>query len=274
MLSAFRNSLIFLGLVTATAFLASSCGNVQKLTYLQGSFDTAKLSIITPIEPIVRKGDLLSIIVFSDNPEATKIYNQSVITTPSTAESIASSAILPAITGGSPSAPGYQVDENGNIVFQGLGLLHVAGLTKAQLKDTLDSRLNKYLKNPYYNIRFLNYKFTVLGEVAKPGVISIPGERINLLEALALAGDMTFYGRRDNIQVIRESNGKREFARLDITKPDIITSPYFYLQQNDLVIVEATDKKAAASDQVTTRNISLFLAVVSTFAIVYSIFRK
>jgi polysaccharide export outer membrane protein len=113
----------------------------------------------------------------------------------------------------------------------------------------------------------------MLGEVNHPGIFSIPGQHINLLEALGMAGDMTFYGRRDNVLVIRENNGKREFGRLDVTKPEVMTSPYFYLQQKDVVIVEATKKKVAANDQVTTRNISIALAAASTFAIIYSIFR-
>jgi polysaccharide export outer membrane protein len=152
--------------------------------------------------------------------------------------------------------------------------IHIEGLTTAALKDTLDARLAPYLQHPYYSIRFLNYKFTMLGEVNKPGVVSIPGERINILEAIALAGDLTFYARRDSVLVIRENNNKREFARLDLRKPEIMASPYFYLQQNDIVIFEPTKKKVAANDVVTTRNITLLLAVISTFTVVYSIFHK
>lgn len=252
----------------------SSCENTRRLIYMQGSFDTAKLSQVNPVEPIIRKGDIISIIVYSDNPDATKIYNQSLITTVSASSaSVATPGVSQSVSGISPSAPGYQVDEDGNIVFQGIGKIHIEGLTKASLKDTLDVRLTPFLKNPYYNIRFLNYKFTMLGEVTKPGLVSIPGERINLLEAIALAGDLTFFGRRDNVLVIRENNNKREFARLDLTKPDIMKSPYFYLQQNDIVIVEPTKKKAAANDVVTIRNITLALSVVTSFAVVYSIFR-
>jgi polysaccharide export outer membrane protein len=113
----------------------------------------------------------------------------------------------------------------------------------------------------------------MLGEINKPGVINIPGEKINLLEALALAGDMTFYGRRDNVLVIRQSNGRREFGRMDITKPEIMGSPYFYLQQNDIVIVEANNKKVAANDVVLVRNISLAATILSMIAILYGIFR-
>jgi polysaccharide export outer membrane protein len=243
---------------------------------MQGNFDTAQLSQVNAVEPVIRKGDILSIIVYSDNPEATKIYNQSLIAMQSGPVSSAdngASAASRVSAGSSPAAAGYQVNEHGDIMFQGIGLLHVEGLTKAQLTDTLDERLSPFLQHPYYSIRFLNYKFTILGEVVKPGVVSSPGERINLLEAIALAGDLTFYGRRDNVLVIRENNNKREFARLDLTKPDILKSPYFYLQQNDMVIVEPNKKKAAANDVATARNISIALAFVSTFAIVFSLFR-
>jgi polysaccharide export outer membrane protein len=250
----------------------SSCGDTKQLVLLQGKFDTAKLSIINPVEPIIRKGDIMSIIVYSDNPDATKIYNQSLIVTGNAAV-IAPSGEA-AVGGAPPAAPGYQVDVDGNIVFQGLGKIHIEGLTKAALKDTLDARLMPFLQHPYYSIRFLNFKFTMMGEVTRPGVISIPGERINILEAIALAGDLTFYARRDSVLVIRENNNKREFARLDLRKPEIMASPYFYLQQNDIVIFEPTKRKVAANDVVTTRNITLALAIISTFTVVYSIFHN
>jgi polysaccharide export outer membrane protein len=247
----------------------SSCGNARQLMLMQGKFDTAKLSIINPVEPIIRKGDILSIIVYSDNPEATKIYNQSLITTGNS-----SNAQSQGIGGNAPSAGGYQVDEDGKIVFQGLGKIKVEGLTKAALKDTLDARLTPYLNNPYYSIRFLNYKFTMLGEINKPGVISIPGERINILEAIAMGGDLTFYARRDSVLIIRENNNKREFARLDLKQPQIMASPYFYIQQNDIIIFEPNNRKVAANDIVTTRNITLALAIISTVAVIYSLVRQ
>jgi len=238
---------------------------------MQGPFDTAKLSVINPIEPTIRRGDILSIVVYSDNPEATKIYNQSLITT-SNMSAIASTGVTQAIGGAAPSAAGYQVDGDGNIVFQGIGKIYVEGLTKAALKDTLDVRLGPYLQHPYYSIRFLNFKFTMLGEVTRPGIISIPGERINILEAIAMAGDLTSYSRRDSVFFIRENNNRREFAWLNLTKPDIMASPYFYLQQNDIVIFEPTKKKSVANDVVTVRNVSLASTIVSTLAILYSIF--
>src|ERR1700676_3863264 len=251
----------------------SSCGDTKQLVLMQGRFDTAKLSIINPVEPIIREGDILSIIVYSDNPEATKIYNQSLIAT-GNASVISPSGDAQTVGGSPPAAPGYQVDIQGNIVFQGLGKIYVEGLTKAALKDTLDARLSPYLQHPYYSIRFLNYKFTMMGEVTRPGIVSIPGERINILEAIAMVGDLTSYARRDSVFIIRENNNKREFAWLNLTKPAVMASPYFYLQQNDIVIFEPTRKKSVANDVVTVRNVSLAATVVSTLAILYSIFHK
>jgi polysaccharide export outer membrane protein len=283
-----RRSLFVLGAgLLFLAFVGSSCGDTRQITYMQGKFDTTKLSEIKITEPIIQKGDLLSIIVYSDNPAATALYNQSLITVSNSSSSGATSgggngnngagggsgSSAGAINTGSPTTPGYLVDEMGNIQFQGLGILHIAGLTKYQLKDTLDSRLKEFLKNQYYTIRFMNYRFTMLGEVQRPGIFSIPGEHVSMLEAIGLAGDLTFYGRRDNVLVMRENNGKRQWGRLDLTKPDILASPYFYLQQNDVVIVEATRRKVAASDQVTARNISIAATIATTFAILYSIFK-
>jgi polysaccharide export outer membrane protein len=278
-----RGVLLLQGLVTGLLVtIFSSCGNTRGLVYLQGKFDTAELSKVVYPEPIIQKGDILGIIVYSDNPEATRIYNQSEITvagSSSLASGAGSTGANPtsggggSISGTSPAAGGYMVDENGNIEFQGLGVIHVDSLTRAQLKDTLDARLKNFLTNPYYAIRFLNYKFTMLGEVGKPGVYSIAGDRISLFDALGVCGDMTFFARRDNILVIRQSFGKRAFARLDITKPDILKSPYFYLQAGDVVIVEPNPKKVVANDQTTLRNVSILTAIVSTFAILYAVFK-
>lgn len=270
--------------VVLVCMVFCSCGDTRHLTYMQGKFDTAKLSQAQISEPIFRKGDLVSIIVYSDNPTATALYNQSLIIVSAGGSGSSggsaggsgggSGSMAGATGGGSPTTPGYLVDENGNIQFQGLGELHIEGLTKKQLRELLDSRLKEFLKNPYYTIRFMNYRFTMLGEVEHPGIFSIPGEHVSLLEAIGMAGDLTFYGRRDNVLIMRDSSGVRQWGRLDLTKPEVLASPYFYLQQNDVVYIEASRKKVAASDQVTTRNITLVASIVSTLAIVYSILRK
>src|SRR5579859_772960 len=137
--------LLLNGLVLAFfSTMLCSCGNTRHLVYMQGQFDTAKLSQSMPADPVIQKGDILSIIVYSDNPEATKIYNQTLITT-ATASAGAANAGVSEGLGAAPSTPGYLVDENGNIEFQGLGLLHVAGLTRTVLKDSLNFRLLPFL---------------------------------------------------------------------------------------------------------------------------------
>jgi polysaccharide biosynthesis/export protein len=271
-----------------SSFLFPSCLNTRNLTYLQGSFDTAKLSQVQIPEARIRPGDLLSIIIYSDNPEASALYNQSLIIvnngagasssggTGQTGTGGGTGSSAGAIGGGSPTTPGYLVDEDGDIQFQSpdLGTLHVEGLTRDSLKILLDTKLKPFQKHPYYTIRFMNYRFTMLGEVTHPGIFSIPGEHVSLLDALALAGDMTLYGRRDNILVIREKEGKREQARLDLTKPDIMLSPYYYLQQNDVVYVEANKRKVQANDQSTIKTVSIAATIISTIAIVISLLRN
>jgi polysaccharide export outer membrane protein len=265
--------LIYVLALGLLAGLSGSCVSTRPFIYMQGQFDTAKLSQIPVTESVIQKADLLGIIVYSDNPQATAPFNQQMTGGSAGSAGLASSPGTSSSTGGAPTSSGYLVDQRGNIPFQGMGLLHVEGLTRSQLMDTLNARLAQYLTNAYCTIRFLNNRFTMLGEVSKPGMYTIPGERLNILEAIGLAGDLTFYGRRDNVLVIRENNGKREFARLDLTKPEIMGSPFFYLQQNDMVIVEQNRKKAVANDQVAARNITIAATIISTLAILYSIFK-
>jgi polysaccharide export outer membrane protein len=255
-----------------------SCGDTRRLTYMQGKFDTARLSQVRLNDPVIQKGDMLSIVVYSDNPQATALYNQSVAVLPgaasgNTGNGTPSEGLTQNLSSNPPVSGGYLVDAQGDIQFQGLGRLHIAGYTRALLKDTLSLLLKDYLKNPYFNIRFLNYRVTILGELGKPGVYTIPGEHLNILEALGLAGDITIYGRRDNVMIIREENGKRSFGRLDLTKPEIMESSYFYLQQNDVVVVEPNKTKAASSD-VTGRNITIAATVVTALAVVVNLLRK
>ncbi|HTN06094.1 polysaccharide biosynthesis/export family protein [Agriterribacter sp.] len=252
--------------ILALCLLLFSCRTTRPVQYLQGPIDTAALSQINLPEPLIQKGDLIGITIYSDNPEATAVFNQQMNTTLAAGAASGAGAAT-GTTGSAPqSMPGYLVDANGNIRFQLLGELHVEGLTKAGLEDMLREKLTKYLMNPYCNIRFLNYKFTMLGEVAKQGVYSVPGEKINILEALGMAGDITLYGLKDSIMVVRETNGKRSFGNLDVSKPDIFASPYYYLQQNDIVIVKANPKKPDISEQESSRNFAR-AATISTILI-------
>ena len=175
---------------------------------------------------------------------------------------------------GSAQGTGYLVDTKGDIQFQDLGNLHVEGLDKAKLTELLTGKLKEYLTEPYVTIRFVNFKITIIGDVLKPGSYSIPSERVNILELLGLAGDLNITARRDNIRIIREQNGKREFGMIDLRTPDIFNSPFYQLKQNDIVYVDLSRNKAAASDQTTIRNISVGATIISTIALIYTIFRN
>ncbi len=260
----------FSALAALLIIVFSSCQPSKKMhqerLYLQG-IDSANItSLNIPVETI-QPADLLSITVFSDNPEATVIYNQ---------VQTGGGAIATTSSAGTNSAGGrgYLVDSRGNILFHGLGVLHVQGFTKMQLTDILQQKLDTFLKHPYVEIRFINKRVTILGEVAKPGIINMPEERVNIFDALAFSGDITNFGRRDNILVIREENGKRTMARLNIKEAAIYKSDYFYLHSGDLVYIEPIRKKPLGTDATTVRNISLAATIVSVVAIVYSIFKK
>lgn len=257
----------------------TSCTNTRRLQYMQGSFDTAALSQYSIPEAVIQQNDLLSIVVYSDNPLATAIYNQPLGGSGGSGTTATGTSSESGASGGGSASPGissggYLVDGEGNIQFQGIGVLHVEGLTKKGLKALLDSSLKTYLQNPYYSIRFLNYKITVIGDVAHPAIFSIPAERVNLLEALGLAGDLNITARRDNVLIIREQNGKREYGRIDLTRPDIFTSPFYQLKQNDVVYVDLTRNKAVAADQTTVRNIGIATSIISTIAIVLTVLRR
>lgn len=239
-------------LAIASVMLLMSCVNSRPAQYIQGQFDTTSVSTYLTKEPVIQRSDLISIIVFSDNAKNTELYN---------------------LPNAGVSGTGYLVDERGDIQLQGIGTVHVEGLTKRQLTDTLDRRLSPFLQNPHYNIRFLSYKITLIGELTKEGSYTIPNERVNVFEAIGLAGGLTVYARKENVMVIRESNGQRQIARLDLTDPQVFKSPFYFLQQNDMVVVEQNKAKAANTDQTTARNISLATGIISTLIFIYTVFR-
>jgi len=249
--------------------ITCSCGNVREMQYLQGQFDTAKMSQATYPVPVIQKNDLLNITVYSESPVASSYYNLPPITSTQTSAITQGAGTLSNM----PEEPSYLVDLNGEIQMPGLGRIPVAGLTKQQLDSVLISRLKDKLTNPYVVIRLASYRVTLIGEVSKPGQFTIPNERISLLEAIALAGDLTPFARRDNVLVIREINGERSYQRLNLKDPYVLNSPYFFLQPNDMVIVEPNKSKAAASDQVVVRNISLAVSLISVIAVIITLSR-
>lgn len=237
-------------------FFISFC-HPQKVIYLDNIGDAEINKTVDDLEPVIQKNDLLSITVSSPNPAATQIFNPSnTINVPS-------------------QANGYLVNQQGFIEFPLLGLVKAAGLTKKQLKESIAKTIvqNQLLVDPVVTVRYLNFKVTVLGEVAKPSVLTVADEKISLLEALGLAGDMTIYARRDNVLVIREEAGKRITKRLDLTSRDLFNSPYYYLKSNDIVYVEPGKAKAASAS--TTRQwIPIILSTLSVIGLLVWRFRR
>ncbi|WP_242693363.1 polysaccharide biosynthesis/export family protein [Sabulibacter ruber] len=210
-------------------------------------------------ELIIQPDDLLGITVSSLSPEANELFNNGTLVTPGSASN----------GSGSRLSEGYLVDKSGSINFPVLGKVKLAGLTKAQATDKMTLEIKKHVKNPIVNIRFLNFRFTVLGEVNKPDSYTVPTERINILEAIGLAGDLTLYGKRDNVLILREKDGVRSTARLNLAQKNLLESPYFYLQQNDIVYVEPHKIRASALSE-TRSDISLGLSIISLLTLILS----
>lgn len=217
-----------------------SCVDTRKAVLFNELNQASIQSKIENLEPVIQKNDLLSIIVTSRTPEASQIFNL-----PGTSSQVSN------FTNATTAAPGYLVNQEGYIQFPVLGSIKAAGLTKKDLTDNITKSLidGKLLLDPNVSIRYLNYKVTVIGEVAKPAVLNVPNEKITLLEALGLAGDMTIFARRDNVLVIRETDGVKNFTRLNLNSNEIFTSPYYYLKSNDIVYVEPTKQKVNQTNQ-------------------------
>ncbi len=252
------------GFLVLIIFAFGSCRTTKPAPYLQGNLDSLPYTQYKLPEPVIQKADLISIIIYSDNPAATAIYNQASGGGSSEGGSSGSQ-------GGSP--PGYLVDLEGNIRVHAIGSIHVEGLTKKQLNDLIVQKLIalQSLSNPYCVVQFINFKITVLGEVNKQGVYTIASEKATLLEALGMAGGLTDYGLKESVLVIRENQGKREYAKVDLSKANVIASPYFFLQQSDVVIVDATPTKQTAQDEKNLRNLALILSIISTIALISNI---
>lgn len=246
----------------ALVFFISSC-SVQKPTgynYLQNAKDTSGKEAVNFPTPLVQKGDILSIKVFSKangiNPLADAPYNYT--------EASSSSG------GSNLTMTGFLIDQNGNIDYPQLGSLHLEGLTREQVSDLVKSRLDTLLKEPVgVLVRFLNFKVSVLGEVKSPGTYTLPTERVTILEALGLSGDITDYGIKNKVMVIRENNGQVERGIIDLTSDSMFGSPYYRLQQNDVVFVESNGRRVRQLErQETAQQIGIASSIVTAIALI------
>ena len=249
---------VFLCLI---AFLAS-CSAPKEVLYLQDIASIKEENIDKNYEVIIHKDDLLAILVNSKDPELALPFNMPVVTYQSGAQTTAQQRLL-----------GYLVDQNGDIDFPILGKIHVEGLTRMQVTELIKQKLmsEDLIKDPIVTVQFLNFKVSVMGEVTRPGTFDISGDRITLLEALSMAGDLTIYGRRDRVAVIREKDGKRRILYHDLRSSDIFQSPCYYLQQNDIVYVEPNKAKTGQSRINSNNSVGVWLSAVSVLASITSL---
>jgi polysaccharide biosynthesis/export protein len=240
----------------------SSCFTPKRAVYnyLEDIKDTTFKKNVYIAEAIIQKNDLINIQITSASldPAVDQLYN-------SAQQSSSQNTQL----------MGYLVDIRGNIELPRLGTIHAEGLTKSELEQLIKEKLKGLLTQPTVLIRFLNFRITVLGEVGSPGVLTVPTERLSILEAVGMAGGITEYGTIKRVRVLRENNGVRETGVLDLTSQSIFQSPYYQLQQNDVILVDQTSYKLRqAEQQRVTQQISFALTIVTTIALLYNIFHK
>ena len=262
----FRKAKLLLGVL----LLLTGCTSYQKIPYLQ-DFETVNATeeLTAMYDAHIRPKDLLTITVNTTDPEAAAPFNLTV-------QSAANSNLTQWVTQ-QAALQQYLVDNQGNIDFPVLGELHLGGLSMNEAESMIREKLQPFLKEtPIVTVRMVNYKISVLGEVAKPGTFIINNEKVNVLEALAMAGDMTIWGLRDNVKLVREEeDGKRNIVVLDLNRADIVKSPYYHLQQNDILYVSPNKTKAKNSDtgQSTSLWVSATSILVSIASLLVTIFK-
>lgn len=256
----------------AMVILVGGCSSSKKVAYFQ-NIDTISLAASRGLyDARIMPKDMLTITVITTNPAASAPFNLTVSNTVGTSGQLS--------TSGTGSLQGYLVDNEGNISFPVVGSLHVAGLTKTACEGLIKGKVKPYLadkENPIVTVRMASYRVTVTGEVNQPGVKPVSTEKMSIIEAIAQAGDLTIYGKRDNVLLIREdANGEKHAHRLNLNDANIINSPYYYLQQNDIVYVEPNSVKAknSAIGSSTTIWFSFIGIVTSLTSLLFNILRN
>lgn len=242
----------------ASFFILASCASKKKIVYMQNinsSIGEKDELFETKLQP----DDLLLIHVSSKDIESSQPFNLEILTVPQVGNTVAGQRQLQL----------YMIDNEGYIQFPVLGKIKLGGLTRAQVINLFTTKLAEYLQEPIVNLRIMNFKVSVLGEIQRPGTYNISSERITLLDAISMAGDLTIYGQRKNVLVIREIEGKKTTQRIDLTSSDFVNSDFYYLKQNDVVYIEPNKTKVNAS--AVGPNISIALSVLSLLVTIFAL---
>jgi polysaccharide export outer membrane protein len=259
-------SILFLLIGQIANLCLTSCSTPKNITYFKDIPDTIKQKIIDMAvysTPVIKPDDILQVTIQTLDPIVTTLLNQ-----PSSATSATISTA--GAVNGLGNGSGYLVDKNGNVILPLIGKITVSGKTTDQVRDIIQGKAAEYYKDPVVNVRLANFKVTTLGEVAKPSTYVMPNEKVTLLDAIGVAGDLTIYGKRGNVMLIRDNNGKKEFIRFNLNDTKIFSSPYFYLQQGDVVYVEPNKYKVQSTDVTSVRGIAILTSVLSLLIIIVS----
>lgn len=238
--------------------IMSSCISTKNVPYFQDVTEATQSALANTAvftEPVIQTDDILSVSIFTIDPSSSAPVNQST-----TSQVLSSNASNQPISG-------FLVDKNGEIELSIVGKIKLAGLTTTQARDLIREKVKVFYKEPTVQVRFANFKITVLGEVARPSNYTLPNEKVTILDALGLAGDLTIYGKRENVLLIRDKDGKKEFARLNLNSSSIFNTPYYYLKQNDVVYVEPNKAKIATTDASKTRLITIGASLTSAILV-------
>lgn len=237
----------------------SSCVDTRKVAYFNDVQDSTVIPSKAGLEPVIQKKDILSITVSSLSSEATVIFNTPNLPMTPTAS-----------TSNNYQTAGYLVSQDGTIKFPVLGDITAAGLTQKQLESNITKLLidKKLLFDPIVTARFLNFRVTVLGEVNRPGIVYVPSEQISILEAIGDAGDLTIYGKRDNVILIRQEGDEKLIKRLNLNSSNILQSPYYFLKSNDVIYVEP-GKNKIASTSIAQQRLPVILSGLSLLIILF-----
>lgn len=249
-------------LLVGFVLFCASCVSTKNVSYFQdiAQGQTAQLRDMAKFsEPIIQPDDILSIQLFSLDPQSTQLSNQA---------SSLSAMGASSLTNNNGLISGFLVDKSGEIELVGIGKIKLAGLTTFQAKDLIREKAKALYNNVTIEVRFANFKVTVLGEVNRPAVYTMPNERVTLLDAIGLAGDLTIYGKRENILLIRNQNGQKEFVRFDLNSTNLMSSPYFYLKQNDVIYIEPNKSKAASLNAARTQTFAIIGSTLSLLVVI------
>ncbi len=243
-----------LWLAATLLLLLTSCGSQKMISYLQGSDEDLIQEIADSYEIRIQPDDLIAILVNSRDPELAQMFNLPLIAYQTEAGLV-----------GQNRAIGYLVNSKGYIDFPQIGAIYVEGMTRSELTAHIKGILvdGGYINDPVVTVQMLNFQVSVVGEVSRPGSFSVDTDKITIFDALSRAGDLTIYGQRENVTVIREEKGQRTIAKVDLRDMSILTSPYYYLQQNDVVYVQPNRVRAGQREINSNRTVSTYASILS-----------